>query len=339
MEVGLLFTFRNPPPWRRDGAELYRSTLDEIVLAETLGVDGIWLAEHHFTDDGWSPSPLTLAAAVAARTERVRIGTFVLLLPQHDPVRVAEAATAIDLLSNGRLTLGVGIGYRADEERAVGLDPRSRGDRMDEALELLIRCLDGGQVDFNGRFYRTEGLEMSPRPAQSPRPPILTAGGGRRALERSVRLGCEGLAFHPPPEVYDQYVELLAQYGRRPEDQRFATIVLGYAAAEAAWSEVGPHATWIWDHYTQWLRAAGDSAIFSHDPQADFVIGDPEHWRRSIGAMLAANARVPCHHLVVELVMAGMSHQARVRGIEYFAAEVLPILQNLDPLAFVDGDR
>jgi alkanesulfonate monooxygenase SsuD/methylene tetrahydromethanopterin reductase-like flavin-dependent oxidoreductase (luciferase family) len=209
---------------------------------------------------------------------------------------------------------------------------------MDEALDLLIRCLEGGEVSFEGRFYEVNGLEMTPRPVQEPRPPILTAGGGRRALERSVRLGCEGLAFHPPPDVYEQYAELLVSHGHRPEDQQFATIVLGYAAPDGAWAEVGPHATWIWDHYTRWLRAAGQGEIFSQDPQVDFIIGDPEHWRRSVGTMLAMNASVPCHHLVVELVMAGMSHETRVKGIEYFAAEVLPILRDLDPAEFGEGN-
>jgi len=141
MEIGLLFTFRNPPQWARPPADLYRDTMDEIALADGLGFDGVWLAEHHFTDDGWSPSPLTMAAAVAMRTERARIGTFVLLLPQHDPLRVAEAATAVDILSGGRLTLGVGIGYRGNEETPVGLSPATRGSRMDEGLEVLIRCL------------------------------------------------------------------------------------------------------------------------------------------------------------------------------------------------------
>ena len=129
MEIGLLFTFRNPPQWARPAADLYRDTMDEIALADRLGFDDIWLAEHHFTDDGWSPSPLTMAAAVAMCTERARIGTFVLLLPEHDPLRVAEAATAVDILSGGRLTLGVGIGYRGNEETPVGLSPATRGSR------------------------------------------------------------------------------------------------------------------------------------------------------------------------------------------------------------------
>lgn len=331
MEIGLLFTFRNPPQWYRPDADLYGDTMDEIELADRLGFDGVWLAEHHFTDDGWSPSPLTLAAAAAMRTERARIGTFVLLLPQHDPLRVAEAATAVDILSGGRLTLGVGIGYRKNEETVVGLSPATRGDRMEEGLEVLLRCLQDERVDFQGRYYQLDGVEMTPRPVQRPRPSVLSAGLGQRSLERSVRLGCDGLAIQPPREAYDRYAALLAAQGKDVADQRFTTIVLGYAAGsdQEAWETVGPHATWIWEHYRRWLVDNGEPDLFPNGARTDFIIGSPQRWVDSIGGMLAANPGVPCHHLVVELVMAGMSHADRVRGIEYFANEVAPSLRSL----------
>ena len=89
MEVGLFFTFRNPPPWRRDPAQLYADTMAQVRLADEAGFDAVWMGEHHFTDDGFAPALMPLAAAVAAVTTRVQIGTDVLLLPQHHPVRLA----------------------------------------------------------------------------------------------------------------------------------------------------------------------------------------------------------------------------------------------------------
>src|SRR5581483_3059888 len=257
MEVGLLFTFRNPPPWQRSFADLYRTTLEEIVLAESLGIDAVWLAEHHFTDDGWSPAVMPLAAAVAVRTTSVRIGTFVLLLPQHHPVRVAEDVAVVDILSGGRLTLGVGLGYRAEEYTAVGLSPATRGSRMDEALAVLVGCLERDQFSFEGRWYQATDVSLSPRPVQRPRPPIITAGTGERALERASRF-CDGLAVHPPTDVYERHVQLLRQHGRDPSAQRYYAMVLGFVADtnDRAWDLVGPHAAWEHDHYTRWLAEA-----------------------------------------------------------------------------------
>ena len=186
-------------------------------------------------------------------------------------------------------------------------------------------------MDFDGRWYHLEDVVMTPRPVQRPRPPILTAGLGQRALERSVRLGCEGLAIHPPKEAYERYVETLGRHGRDPARQRYATVVLGYAGPtdDAAWESVGPHATWIWEHYRSWLLASGEADLFSNGARQDFIIGNPQRWVDGIGAMLAANPLVPCHHLVVELVVAGMSHEERRQGIEYFAREVAPGLRDL----------
>ena len=102
MNFGLLMAFRNPPPTKTPFTEIYRKHLDLAVEAEELGYDSIWLTEHHFVDDGYSPSLLPIAAAIAARTKKIRIGTFVILLPLHNPIRIAEDAATVDILSNGR---------------------------------------------------------------------------------------------------------------------------------------------------------------------------------------------------------------------------------------------
>ena len=139
-------------------------------MVEDAGLDGIWLGEHHFTDDGFVPSPMTLAAALAVATSRVQIGTDVLLLPQHHPVRLAEAAATVDILSNGRLVLGMGLGYRPSEFAAVGLDYHQRGDLMDEALEILVKCFTEETFCFEGRFFHLTDVAMTPRPVQTPMP-------------------------------------------------------------------------------------------------------------------------------------------------------------------------
>jgi alkanesulfonate monooxygenase SsuD/methylene tetrahydromethanopterin reductase-like flavin-dependent oxidoreductase (luciferase family) len=110
VDFGLLLSFRNPPPGREPFTEIYRKHFDIAALAEDLGYNTIWLTEHHFIDDGYSPSLLPIAAAIAARTRRIRIGTFVILLPLHNALRIAEDAATVDIISNGRFDLGVGAG-------------------------------------------------------------------------------------------------------------------------------------------------------------------------------------------------------------------------------------
>ena len=106
VDFGLWYDFRNPEPWQIDFEQFYAERLDQIERAETMGFDSVWLTEHHFCDDGYTPSPLVIHAAIAARTQRMRLGTNLMLLPIADPVRMAEDAATLSLISGGRFDLG-----------------------------------------------------------------------------------------------------------------------------------------------------------------------------------------------------------------------------------------
>lgn len=331
MEVGLFFSFRNPAPFARPWSDVYRETLEQTVAAEELGYDAVWLGEHHFTDDGFSSSPLTLAAAVAARTERVQIGTYVLLLPLYDPVRLAEEAATVDILSNGRLVLGLGLGYRPEEYTVLGVPHNERGARMEEGLDILLRCFAEDEFSYAGRFRTLDGVAMSPRSEARSRPRILLGGRSEAMLRRAARFGCDGLALQPPPALHERYVELLAEYGREASEARYYPMILGFVAAtdDAAWSISAPHANWERDQYNRWWATAGVPALFPNGAREDFVIGAPDRWRRDVPDFLAANPGVPCHHLVVQLTTSGMAHRDALAAIERFAQDVLPFLREL----------
>ena len=132
LRFGVLWPFRNPSHNKVPWEHLYKSHLDLIADSEAMGFDDAWLTEHHFVDDGYSPSLLPIAAAVSQRTTRMRIGTFLVLAPLHNPVRLAEDTATVDLMSNGRFDLGVGLGYRRKEFSDQGISHTERGGRLQE---------------------------------------------------------------------------------------------------------------------------------------------------------------------------------------------------------------
>ena len=188
ISFGLWYDFRNPPQWERSNVELYHAVIDQVVHAESLGFDDVWLSEHHFCDDSYSPSMLAIGCAIAARTKKIRIGTSVLLLPLHDPVRVAEDAATLDIISNGRLELGLGIGYKVEEFIGFNVDPKERAQRMEEGIEILKRLFAGERFSFKGRHYTYNDIQLRPGPVQK-EPKLWIAGFSNVAVRRAARVG------------------------------------------------------------------------------------------------------------------------------------------------------
>src|SRR5262245_6792567 len=139
MRFGLTTDFRNLPGSGKSSSKVYAETIDLFAWAETLGFGAAYVFEHHFTDDDYMSSPMVAATAIAARTKQMRVGPDIAILPLYDPVRVAEDGAVLDLISNGRLDFGVGLGYRPEEYAGYGLDIKSKGSRANEALEIIRR--------------------------------------------------------------------------------------------------------------------------------------------------------------------------------------------------------
>lgn len=189
MRIGLLYDLANPPEWRRDPADLYRTEIEQAVRAEQLGVDGIWVTEHHFTH-GYVSSPLVFLAAVASRTTTVQLGTAVLLPHLHHPLRLAEDIAVLDIVSDGRVELGVGIGSTYQEYQWFGVNPKERVSTVREVLDILRLAWTGEEFTYEGRHFRFGPLRVAPTPVQRPHPPIL---GGAISVEGARRVGRWGL--------------------------------------------------------------------------------------------------------------------------------------------------
>jgi natural product biosynthesis luciferase-like monooxygenase protein len=173
----------------RDPATVYRENLELARLADELGFHAVWLTEHHFSDYSLLNDPTLFASALAVTTERVRIGTAVMVLPVHNAIRVAENAAIVDQLSGGRFDLGVGRGYQPKEFAGFGVDMADSQAIFDESLEVIRRLWADERASFEGQHYRFEDVELVPRPLQSPHPPIWLAAVSPGTFERAGRQG------------------------------------------------------------------------------------------------------------------------------------------------------
>ena len=189
MDIGLAMTARVLPDRPRPLPDVYRQLIDEAVLGEELGFSSWLVAEHHFAEDRHNPSQFPLLAAAAVRTERIRLGTYVLLLALHDPVRVAEDAATVDILSGGRLILAVGAAPMEGECAVFGIPPKERFGRTYEALEILQRCFAEEHFTHEGRYYSYGDITMTTKPVQDGGPPIFMAAMGPQSLAKAGERG------------------------------------------------------------------------------------------------------------------------------------------------------
>lgn len=245
MKVGTYFDLRNPAPWRQESARLYGFTLEMCEEAEHLGLSSVWLTEHHLVPDGYLPQPLTFAAAIAARTRHIRIGTGILLAPLRRPIHIAEEAAVVDIISQGRLDLGLGAGYSPKEFEAYGVDIKRRYSLTDACARELRRLW--GEA------------EVTPAPVQQ-QIPLWMGYMGPKSARRAGLLGENLLAV--APELYAPYREGLIEGGHDPDRARMAGGLQGWISEDPDrdWPVVARHLKYQLESY-QDIGATGGKSI------------------------------------------------------------------------------
>ena len=199
------------------GIDSVQSIVDIATTSEEQGLDSIWVSDHVFNASyiydriGDKPyyDPLTILTFVAAKTSRIKLGTSILVLPYHHPIRLAKIAATLDHLSNGRLLMGIGVGVIPEEIQSMGVNPRQRGKFSDEAIILMKKLWTDPVVQHSGDFYSVPDFVFSPKPLQTPHIPILIGGTSEAAIKRAARIGN---GWHPTandPETLRAGIELL----------------------------------------------------------------------------------------------------------------------------------
>ena len=271
IRFGMWYDFRNPPAWKRPYDQLYNEIIDQIVWGEENGFDDIWLSEHHFIEDGYSPSLMPIAAAIASRTKKIHIGTSVILMPFHNPVRMAEDAATVDVISGGRFELGVGVGYKVEEFESFAISSKERGARTNEGLEIIRRLWEGETLTFEGKYYTVTKAKLTPEPIQQPRPPIWVGGFTPPALRRAAKYGDGYIGVGPLKEAYERYVTALEKVGKSTTDIRLAGGYFWLIPSEdpdKTWNEAAEHVRYQVNAYAEWSEKAG-MPLFPKVPDTD----------------------------------------------------------------------
>src|ERR1700680_886789 len=261
MRFGLTTDFRNPPGSGKSSAMAYAEIIELFTWAETLGFGAAYIFEHHFTEDDYMSSPMVAATAIAARTKHMRVGPDIAILPLYDPVRVAEDGAVLDLISNGRLDFGVGLGYRAQEYAGYDLDISRTGSRANEALQIIRALWQGETVNFHGKHFNVGGAKLSPSPVQQPNPPIWVGGFSRAATRRAALYG-DGYVGPSNRAVYEMYLAELRAAGKDPARARVMGGDMWLIVAEdpdRTFAAYAPHLLYWFNSYSKWFEGTDTS--------------------------------------------------------------------------------
>jgi alkanesulfonate monooxygenase SsuD/methylene tetrahydromethanopterin reductase-like flavin-dependent oxidoreductase (luciferase family) len=345
MKLGLFFEWPNPEAG--DWKGLFEEGIEQIQLAEELGFDFVFVAEHHFSNYGMSPSPLLQALAIAERTKTIRVGTAVLVLPVWQPLRLAEEIAVIDNLTDGRFCCGIGRGYQPHEFARFGVTLEDSRDRFTECLDVLMQAWTcETSFTYDGQYVKIpDSTVVWPKPLQKPHPPILLAGTSqdtlRIAAERDFMALVSG--FAGTTAVRDMTLELLRQkrLAGKPLDtweigaQTFCHVAPTQAEALAA------------ARYSRWQQRAGralnrrdvtDGRVnptpVDGEPSDEqfwqaLYFGDPDRVRSKYLALAEAGATFASCWMMT----GGMPHELLMRSVRLMGKEVLPAVHEVTPPA------
>jgi probable F420-dependent oxidoreductase len=306
----------------------------EAQLAEQVGFDAILVGEHHQHRDGFLPSPLIVSTAIAARTQRIRVGTGILLLPLYHPVHVAEDAATLDIVSKGRLILGLGVGYQAGDFGAFSVPMAQRVSRMEEGIEIIRACWTQDAFSYHGRRFQLDNVTVYPKPVQRPHPPIWVGAMADDSIRRAAQYG-DGWLTGLTQSMQNIVQQARAYTTYAGELRRPARIMLMRDAWVAetrkqAEEEYGPEVLtayrYYWKSDSLSFRGITSEADFTLEKMAPerIILGSPaevvdqlQRWQEAIGAEMFIFRLRQAHS-------GGPPHDTILRAIRLFGEKVLP---------------
>ena len=314
-----------------EGGHYYNEALAEVTRAEELGFDSVWMEEHHAVTNHYWPSPFPVLAGFATRTSKVMLGTDIAVAAFYHPVRLAEDIAMLDVMSNGRITLGIAIGYKPDEFALYGVDLEKRGARFEEQLAIMQGLWTQERVQFKGTYYAMEG-RLEPKPVQQPHPPLWIGGWGDITLRRAATLADNWI---PGPTAdlkrllagKQQFLERRRAAGRAaPAEWPLTRDVIIADTDERARELAEEHIMVAYrrEYAGGWRHPFIDASVATDlDKLMEdrFIIGGPEQCIRRLRRFVD---QYGMSHLICRMFFPGMPHHHIMRGLELLAREVLP---------------
>jgi probable F420-dependent oxidoreductase len=332
-----LFTGQIPATSDRTFHQDYSDAIELARLTEEQGLDSAWVSEHHFSSDGYLPSLLPMLAAFAAVTDRIELGTGVVLAPFHDPIRVAEDFAVVDQIAGGRIVAGFGIAWREEEFRAFGVDISSRVGRIKELVEILRLAWTEERFDHAGRYHSYSRMSVTPKPARVP--PILVGGFADAAVRRAGRIGDGYISSRARPERVAQAFEMAAE--ERQKAGKHGPPIVG--VLQNAFVTEDPTRDWplvrdgighqlgVYGGWNAGTDVPGRPLEAMPPEEKDMrrttAFGTPDDVAGFLTTLAEILGRYPESHLVLRFHYPGMPAEPAARSIELFAREVAPRLR------------
>ena len=318
------YDLRGPGLSGKDRADQYAVCLEQAAWCEAHGFDMIVLSEHHGVEDGYLPVPLQLATAIAVRTNSIPIMISALLVPLHDPIRLAEQIAIVDLLSKGRVQYTSGLGYRREEYEQAGLDWGTRGARIEHCLDTLFKAWTGEPFEYEGRT-----VQVTPAPYSQPSPLMFYGGGSPAAARRAARFDMPLFAQHGDPSLGEIYARTRDELGLgpgmylAPPADGPGTIIVS-EDPDRTWATIGEYLLYEAVEYDSWQQGV-TSAVHDRSKTVD------EMRERGVYAVMTPGECVDYAHSIGPLepvtthpLCGGMPAQASWEHLELLGTEVIP---------------
>ena len=350
MKFGLFHSVQLPNPSEQE--RYYREALEQVLHAERLGYNSVWFTEHHFTRHGIVSATMSVLAYLAGLTDTIRLGTAVTVLPFHNPVQLAEQTATVDVLSNGRLDLGVGRGYQWGEFHRMNIPMDEASRRFEESMEVLTRAWTSGEpFDHRGEFWSFNDMTVRPRPVQQPHPPVYVAASGADSVARVVRndwnlLIGQGETYGQVAKQIEFYQDALAETEADFSRDRVVVARAMHAAPTTEQARSEAEIPFMWfkqtgqevsappghqvellpEEYAAYRSRYSPDARFDYPAMCDNVMlfGCPDYIAEQVANLRESGVE----NLIFFVNFGGIENQRVLDSLELFAAEVMPQFTN-----------